>query len=368
MFVTSLSAEGYRNLIKTQFSPSSQINVIYGDNAQGKSNLLEAIWIFTGGRSFRGAKDAELVRFQDEKAALRLGFFAAGREQEAQLFIENGRRRAVINGVTQKSPAALVGRFCATIFSPDHLSFIKDGPSERRKFLDAAICQIKPSFATSITRYNKIISQRNTLLKELYKKPYLADTLDSWNEAAAAAGAVIIKERRRYLELLKPEAEALYQGISDQKEQLSLCYQCSFPCQDGDYEAAFRKALQEGKESDLRAGITTAGPHRDDLTIQINQNSARSFGSQGQQRSAILALKLSEAAVLRNALGENPVILLDDVLSELDSHRQDYLLNHIRDFQVFITCCDPTAVFRMIGGRSFQMAKGVLSVDPEKGA
>ena len=363
MIVTSLDVTGYRNLSPIRFFPSPLVNVIYGDNAQGKSNLLEAIWIFTGGRSFRGAKDAELIAFGQEKANVTLSFFAGGRDQQAEITFENGKRRGLVNGIVQRSPAAMVGKFCAVIFSPDHLSFVKEGPQERRKFLDAAICQIKPAFATALNRYNKSILQRNALLKDIYRKPYLIDTLDSWDEAAASLGAILIRERLRYLDLLRPKAEELYRGISSQKESLNLAYHTAYPLSEAEMEKSLLIALKQHREIDLKTGTTGVGPHRDDLVIQINGVPARNFGSQGQQRSAVLALKLSEASVLCNAIGEKPVVLLDDVMSELDLNRQDYLLNHMRDFQVFITCCDPAAVLRLMNGKSFQMNGGVLSPD-----
>ena len=361
MIVSSLDVEGIRNLSPSCFCPSPAVNVIYGDNAQGKSNLLETIWLFTGGRSFRGAKDAELVRFGLEKARAKLSFYAAGRHQEAELLLENGKRRAWVNGVAQRSPAAMVGRFCAVIFSPDHLSFVKDGPAGRRKFLDAAICQIKPSFATALTRYNKSVAQRNALLKDVGRRPYLMDTMDSWDEAVASLVAALVKERLRYLVLLRPEAENLYRGISAGKEQLELGYQASFPLEQERMEENLLAALRENRELDIKTGATNAGPHRDDLVIKINGAPARNFGSQGQQRSAVLALKLSEAAVLSQSIGERPVVLLDDVMSELDAHRQDYLLNHMKGFQVFITCCEPAAVLRLMEGASFRMESGALA-------
>ncbi len=363
MIVSSLEAEGYRNLSATRFLPSPFVNVIYGDNAQGKTNLLEAVWLFTGGRSFRGAKDGELISFGKDTARLCLGFQAAGRPQKAELIMENGRRRASVNEIPQRSPAGLIGRFCAVIFAPVHLSLVKDGPSERRKFLDAALCQIKPAFATALSRYNKGVQQRNALLKDLSRKPYLRDTLDSWDETVSALGEVLTRERLLYLERLCPQAEEIYRGIAAQKETMSIAYRSS--CGKGE---SLLDALRRVREEDIRAGITTVGPHRDDFDILVDRAPARSFASQGQQRSAVLALKLSEAAVLEQIIGEKPVVLLDDVMSELDVHRQDYLLNHMKGWQVFITCCDPTAVLRMTGGCAFCVKNGVLTAEPDRKA
>ena len=365
MRVDRLSLEGYRNLSRVEFHPSEQVNVIYGRNAQGKTNLLEAIWLFTGGRSFRGAKDAELVGFGREKTRLDLEFFAAGREQTALLTIEQGKRRLELNELPLRSPAGMVGNFCSVIFSPTHLSLIKDGPAERRKFLDAAICQRKPSYATALNRYNRSIVERNALLKNLYHKPYLQDTLDAWDEQICRLGSLLIQERKKYVDLLLPHVREIYGGISGNCEEMGIRYLSSFPLEEGcgteEIYARMLEACRAQREEDIRAAHTSVGPHREDLDLTIDGISARHFGSQGQQRSCVLALKLSEAEILKESIGEQPVVLLDDVMSELDTQRQDYILNHMDGWQVFVTCCDPVAILRMVKGKAFEMEGGVLT-------
>lgn len=367
MKINSLSFQGYRNLKTGSFSPSGQVNVIYGSNAQGKTNLLEAIWIFTGGRSFRGAKDGELTAFGETKARLSLHFFAQQREQEAEIFLENGKRKIFLNEIRLKSPSAMVGNFCSVIFSPSHLSLVKDGPGERRKFLDAAICQYKPSYAVALGRFHRGILQRNALLKEIYRRPYLEETLEVWDEKLSQLGSVIIEERLNYLSVLQPQAEYAYEGFSQGRERLRMEYQsaCIHPGEKGISLEELQTRLQAGyagtRKEDLRAGFTSIGPHRDDLSFLLDEKSARSYGSQGQQRSVVLALKLSEAEALSQAVGERPVVLLDDVMSELDTSRQDYILNHMESWQVFVTCCDPVAILRMTGGKAFEMADGILT-------
>lgn len=370
MKVTSLTWKHCRNLTGGELRPAEGVNVICGDNAQGKTNLLELLWIYTGGRSFRGAKDAELIELGQTRAESELAFYAQGRDQTARIELSGGRRHCFRNEIAQKSAAGMVGGFCAVVFAPVHLSLVKDGPAERRRFLDAAICQTRPAYAGLLSRYNRAVEQRNALLKELYRRPYLEDTLPEWDEKTAQLAALVTEARLKYLKKLQPAAEETYFGISSEKEKLTIQYLRS-----GGTEAWEELSLQSAAEllplerqtiaqahaADLAAGFTTVGPHRDDFALCINGLSARSFGSQGQQRSAVLALKLGEAAVLGESIGEAPVILLDDVLSELDSARQDYLLNRMIGRQVFITCCEPTSVLRMSGGKAFRMEGGQLS-------
>lgn len=335
------------------------MNVIYGRNAQGKTNLLEAMWLFTGGRSFRGARDGELVAFGQDKATLNLQFYSEEREQEAELTVQNGRRSAALNGVPKRSPAELVGKFRAVLFSPEHLSLIKSGPALRRNFMDAALCQVKPAYAPLLSRYNHTLVQRNALLKDIPRHAELLDTLEIWDDRLARYGDAIAKERASYIEKLEGPARELYAGISENKECFGIQYQKS--------AENLREALAAARRDDLQSGHTTVGPHRDDLEVTVDGVSARAFGSQGQQRSLVLALKLAEADVLEQESGETPVILLDDVMSELDTGRQNYLLNRLDGRQVFLTCCEPDAVKRLEDGALFEVRRGELYV-PTSGA
>ena len=361
MIVRSLGVQNYRNIADGLLEASPAVNVIYGENAQGKTNLLEALWLFTGGRSFRGAKDAELVRLGQQRALASLCFYSGEREQEAEISVQNGRRAAKLNGVDKKSPSGLIGSFCAVLFCPEHLRLVKDGPALRRSFLDSAICQCRPSYAGVFSRYQQSLLQRNSLLKDIPYHAELLDTLDVWDERLAGYGGRIIRERRAYVERIRETAVAAYAGISHSREKLAFEYQCSAGGGTaGNEQQALLEALRAARREDVAAGHTSAGPHRDDLSIEINGLSARSFGSQGQQRSIVLALKLAEAAGLAEACGEPPVVLLDDVLSELDASRQDYLLNHLSGGQVFMTCCEPEAAGRMENGALFHVEGGRL--------
>lgn len=367
LHVLRLATQQFRNLADGEIFPCETVNVIYGGNAQGKTNLLEGLWLFTGGRSFRGAKDGELVRMGEDShgaASLSLTFWAGGREQQGEIHLQGGRRRASLNGVSRRSASAMVGAFCAVVFSPDHLSLVKDGPTERRNFLDGAICQLRPAYASLLNRYQRTLQQRNALLKDIPRHRELLDTLEIWDDRLAGFGGAIMEERLRYVELLRPAAEAIYGGISREREALGLEYQMTAAPkvrEPGSCREALSRALSQKRRDDLGAGFTTAGPHRDDLLLTVNGAAARSFGSQGQQRSVVLSLKLAEAAVLEKALGEPPVVLLDDVMSELDVSRQEYLLNQMEGRQIFITCCDPSSVRLLEKGKVFTVQAGAVT-------
>lgn len=368
MFVIRFAARDFRNLQEEEIFPCEEVNVIYGSNAQGKTNILEGLWLFTGGHSFRGAKDTELPRIDPDTGknlpgtALALDFFSEEREQSAMLQIENGRRSTNINGVKKDTGTALVGKVRAVIFSPEHLLLIKEGPARRRNYLDTALCQLKPSYAPVLTAYRRALMQRNALLKDMVKSPQLADTLTVWNARIAKLGAQVIQERRSFTESVAPEITGIYRGIARGREELTVSYS---PSVKGggtleEVEAIFLQELSRTVASDARTGFTSVGPHRDDLEIEIDGISARSYGSQGQQRSAVLAMKLAEAKILASFSGESPIVLLDDVMSELDQERQDYLLNHLQGQQVFITCCSPETVSLMENGMRFRVESGAI--------
>ncbi len=368
LIVSQLGFNGFRNLVTGTIEPVPDVNILYGRNAQGKTNLLEALWFFTGGRSFRGAKDTETVAFGQDEARLTLDFFAEERTQQAEILI-NRRKSASLGGIPLSSASKLAGHFCAVVFSPVHLSLIKDGPEGRRKFLDAAYCQLRPGYIRILSDFHRALFQRNALLKTIRKGGSVQD-LKIWDEQLALTGAQVFTARTAYIRRLAPATKEIYSGISGGGESFSLRY-CS---QTGDETTGYKEAykqllllLEQSAPNDIAAGFSTVGPHRDDIMVEIEGQSARSFASQGQQRSAVLALKLAEASVLREVTGEQPVALLDDVMSELDTSRQDYVLNHISGWQVFLTCCDPSPVLRLTGGKVFHVEQGRISHQIPKG-
>ena len=366
MLVRELAFEGFRNLHPGCWRPDEGVNILYGDNAQGKTNLLEACWLFTGGRSFRGAKDSEMLQFNAEKACLQMVFEAVGRQQEAAITIRQ-RRQVTLNGVSLPSAAKLAGTFCGVVFSPTHLSLIKDGPEGRRRFVDAAYCQLKPAYIGALSEYQKALTQRNAFLRQMREgESFTAaheEMLCLWDDTLAAAGARLTAARCRYMKRLQPIAAEIYNGLSGGREQLTLDWDSEVytpDCTAADMAYRWADRLKAAHKADRGAGFTTVGPHREDMAILLDGKPVRVYGSQGQQRSAVLALKLAEASLLQEVTGETPVAFLDDVMSELDVTRQDYILNHIHDWQVFITCCEPSPALRMTAGRVFQIKQGVL--------
>ncbi len=357
MKIKSIHLENFRNFENIDVS-FDDINIIWGENAQGKTNLIEAIYLFTGAKSFRGAKDKELIRFGCEKSSLRLDFSSDIREQSAEIIIKD-KRSVSLNGVKKKNSAELSNEIKAVVFSPVHLSMVKDGPRERRRFVDGALCQLKANYRKLLKEYSRGLDQRNALLKDIYRHPELEAMLYIWNQNLAATGAKIIYQRLKYLEALTPYVKNIFSGISSNREELDLKY--SFYDGSPDLRELEKKLLKEYENSysnDVLNRTTSVGPHRDDIEILINGKSARIYGSQGQQRSCVLALKLAEAALLEEMTGVKPIALLDDVMSELDETRQDYILNNIKSSQLFVTCCDKETILRLKEGKTIRIENG----------
>lgn len=354
MNIEKIRLTGFRNISSLELSPSEGVNVIYGENAQGKTNLLEAIWMTTGFKSFRSSKDSELVGFGRNFAKVEVNYNNGQRTHEVEINITN-RRNVKLNGIGLKSPAEMIGKFNAVIFSPDFMSIVKEGPGERRSFLDTSICQLTPSYSGELKEYNRALTQRNAVLKSENPDKAVLDILDV---QLAVHGEKIVKLRKRYLEVLTPFISEIYSGLSSGKEELTLSY---IQKHNESGKENIEDLLKKSREKDIIIGTTSVGPHRDDTQIRINGIGARDYGSQGQQRSCAIALKLAEAAVIAEKTGIKPVILLDDVMSELDESRQDYILNHIGDRQVFITCCDPHTVKHLDEGKTVHITSGYLS-------
>ena len=353
MKIKSLKIKNFRNLKDVSFFPSEEINVIYGENAQGKTNLIEAVWLFTGAKCFRGAKDSEIKMLGSQNAVLDLTFHSNGVENDERIVIEN-RRKAFLNSKPLSSPGMLAGNFYAIVFSPSDLSLIKDGPKERRRFIDIAIGQLYPKYINYLKDYTRAVTQRNAILKQSLKENIDLKLLSAFEAEICENGKKIIKYRLRYIELITPILTEIYNGLSGEKEKITINYLNSAN------EDDFAQYLVNSRKSDALAGITSAGPHRDDIEFLINGLNARKFGSQGQMRSVALSLKLSEAHVIKNITGEFPVALLDDVMSELDPSRQEYILNHIKGWQVLITCCEPDVVNRLKEGKTIKIKNGKI--------
>ena len=351
MRLDHLKVEQFRNLESAELNPAPWLTVLCGANGQGKTNLLESIWLLTGAKSFRGAKDAELIRRDQPFAVIEANFEGGGRDQALRLTVgskqsERPGRRARLNGADRGRASAVAGTFTAVVFDPNHLSLVKAGPEGRRHFLDAALCQLFPGYLAALRRYARLTAQKNALLKAYDITPGGDVLLETYNEAMAQCGAEVMGRRAQYLDRLAPLAEANYRDISSGAEALGVRY---MPCCEPGNPQALAARLREVRPQELRAGFCLTGPHREDLEILIDGQPGKIYGSQGQQRSAVLALKLAEASVAGEVLGEHPVMLLDDVLSELDDARQTYLLTRIEDKQTFVTTCDSAAFARTNG-------------------
>ena len=352
MIARRIFTQNYRNLISGEVLFAEGVNVISGRNGQGKTNLLEALCLFTGGRSFRGAKNPELIEKGEKFARMELDFYAEKREQSASLVITD-KKQATLNGVKLAAASGLIGRFCAVVFSPDNMSLVKGGSGERRRFLDAAISQQFPTYPRLLVEYNRILAQRNAFLKRSATTAGFESMLDIWDENLSRTGARISCKRAEYVSRLEGKTEEIFDGISSGRDSIRLRYSCGYldPDSESGTAAELRKQLEAHRASDLAQGCTNYGAHRDDLNILVNDMAARSYASQGQKRSCVLALKLAEASLLEESAGERPIAVLDDVMSELDALRQDYLLNHMDGWQVLISCCDPHTVKGLDKGR-----------------
>lgn len=353
MRVLSIGCKEFRNIAAIELYPCEEMNVIYGENAQGKTNLLEAIWLFTGAKSFRGAKDSELVRLKSEKALLKMSFISEQIEKEAEIKIKE-RRAAALNQTRLKAASLLAGNFNAIIFSPSDLRLVTDGPALRRKFIDTAIGQLYPAYIEILRSYMRAVSQRNKIIKDCKYDSTLEIMLDVFEEEICENGKKLIALRKKYLNMLGEALPEIYYGLSNGRERLKTSYICS--CE----EESLAETLRLKRQEDMFSGVTSVGPHRDDIKFEINGINARSFGSQGQKRSVALSLKLAEAQVIEKKTGEAPVFLLDDVMSELDPSRQDFVLNHIKGMQTFLTCCDPSNIKELRAGKIFGVKDGSI--------
>lgn len=354
MYIKKYKFINYRNLIDKEITPSKETNIICGENAQGKTNLIEGIYLFSGQRSFRGSKDSELVSFSKEQAKLKITFFSHDREQEAEILIDQ-HRKITLNGVPLKSASEISEQCHIVVFSPDLLSIIKESPEGRRRFLNGGIGAMYPIYSENLKKYNRILAQRNNLLKQIKKTPEYKDLIEEYDVALSRFGAYIANTRRRYILRLMQYLPTIFEEFTNSREKIDIEYVCQG--YDGSEEGLFKK-LKQNRENDILFGTTSVGPHRDDIEFLINGISAKNFGSQGQQRSVIIAVKLAEAEMLKEICGEQPVALLDDVMSELDETRQDYILNHIKSWQVFITCCDSATIERLKKGKVFKVNGG----------
>lgn len=333
MYIESIQLKNYRNYEALDMKLDKETNILYGDNAQGKTNVLEAIYLCGTTKSHRGSKDREIIKFQEDEAHIRMVVSKKNMKYRIDMHLKKNKAKGVaINGLPIKKARELFGIVNLVFFSPEDLNIIKNGPGERRRFLDLELCQLNAIYLTDLSNYNHVVNQRNKLLKDLAFRPDLMDTLDIWDLQMAQFGKKIIQERTKFIEKLNEIIQEIHRNLTGEREALELIYEPSVTAESIEQEIA------KNRERDLKLKLTTIGPHRDDLCVMVNGIDIRKFGSQGQQRTAALSLKLSEIYLVKEVMKDTPVLLLDDVLSELDSSRQNYLLNSIHDVQTVITC------------------------------
>lgn len=359
MYIKEIELHDFRNYqtLWAEFDP--RVNVFHGKNAQGKTNLLESIYITSMGKSFRTNKDKDLIRFGADFFRVKVKAC-----KEDDIFIElavnkQGKKGIKIDGIKAKKLSQLFENIYIVIFSPEDLRIVKDEPEKRRRFIDRELCQIKPSYYNSLNQYKKVLAQRNAYLKETYVDPAV---LDIWDSQLAEYGSKVILQRETFIKKLEIISRSIHEGITNRQESLDVSYEPSIkPCPD--LCSVFYEELRENRERDLKNRTTGKGPHKDDLKLQISGIDIRGFGSQGQQRTAALSLKLSEIQLIREETGENPILLLDDVLSELDQQRQTDLIDSLEDTQIFITTTEisPELKQALKRIRYFQIKNGAIT-------
>ncbi len=366
MMVEELELEHFRNYrsLHTGFDP--RVNLIYGDNAQGKTNLLEAVAYLSSARSHRSRWDRDLIEMGEDSARIRGTLLSRERRfvQEARLFRGRGRQ-LFSNGVRLKSAGALGEVLNTVLFCPEDLFLIREGGAARRRFLDSAICQLRPRYEQALTEYGRLYEQKTRILRDWREKPDLLDTLDVFSNGMVEKGAIIIHYRAHFIRRLKGNAAAIHRDFSGGREALELTYETVSSIDDPlrpprELAPLLLEHMQSHRHAELEARQCLSGPHKDDLAVKINGVAARTFGSQGQARTAALSLKLAQREISQEETGEWPVLLLDDVLSELDPRRQAFVLNRIRGGQIFITCCEEDKLEGLEGGRAFHIENGIL--------
>ncbi len=362
MFVEHHIIKNYRNIEYMELMPVNGVNVIYGENGHGKTNIIESLWLFTGCNSFRTRKNNELVNKESDFSTLETEFFSGERNQNAKLIIDN-KKEAYLNGIKQVSPRKFLGEFQAVVFSPSMLSVVKEGPSEKRKFIDIAISLVKPYYAVLLSKYNKAIIQRNSLLKQINQTSKGEDLLYVFDEEIARYGGKIIDYRLKFFEEIKNYSSEIYSKISNGRELMKVEYINSLK-ETGytsvEWSEILYNSLSKNHDKDVQRLATSFGPHKDDMEIFLDNMNIRSYGSQGQQRSAALSLKLAEAEILKKSCDEQPIALLDDVMSELDEKRQEFLIKYFDNWQVFVTCCDPAHQSKIKSDKVFNIQDGKL--------
>ena len=333
MYVETLALRNFRNYESLDIIFSDKINILYGDNAQGKTNILESIYLSATTRSHKRAKEKDIIRFGEEESHIRLNIKKRDVGHRIDVHLKKiGNKGIAIDGIPIKKSTELFGLINIIIFSPEDLSVVKSSPGERRRFMDMEICQLSRIYYSNLSKYNKILDQRNNTLKQIAYRNGVEDVLDVWDDQLVDVGSSIIKERQNFINMLNDVIKEIHKNLTSEGEEIELKYEPNVESEN------FGEVLKEKRNIDIKNTTTMSGPHRDDFGIFINNVDVRKYGSQGQQRTAALSLKLAEIELVKKIINDNPILLLDDVMSELDSKRREALLNSIKDIQTIITC------------------------------
>ena len=359
MIIKSLELQNFRNYNTLQLDFDNGTNIFYGDNAQGKTNILEAIFMTATTKSHKGSKDQDIIQFNHEEAHIRSYLFKEKITRQIDMHLRKGKTKGIaIDSQRIKKAADLMGLLNVVFFSPEDLSIIKNGPAERRRFIDMELCQLDSFYLYNLNHYNKIVNQRNKLLKDLSMKPGLKETLSIWDSQLVSFGAKVIERREIFISQLCDIISELHAKLSGGKEKIRILYEKNVEIDD------FEERLKKSQEKDIILKQSTVGPHRDDIIFIVHDIDILRFGSHGQQRTAALSLKLSEIELVKKSIKDTPVLLLDDVLSELDSNRQNYLLNSIGAIQTIITCTglDEFVKNRFEINKIFKVVNGMIDI------
>lgn len=359
MYIKKIELTDYRNYQNLSLDFDSMVNVIYGDNAQGKTNIIEAVYVAGTTKSHRGNKDKEIIRFGCDESHIRLYLEKNNIEFRIDMHLrKNKTKQVAINEIPIKKAAELLGIVNLVFFSPEDLSIIKNGPSERRKFIDMELCQLDKIYLDNLSNYNKTINQRNRILKDMPFSDELYSVLDVYDEQLLKYGIRVIERRKRFVEELNQIIKDIHYKLSGGRENCIILYEPDVNIEN------YAESIKKNRERDIKFKITSKGPHHDDICFMVNDIDLRKYGSQGQQRTAALSLKLSEINIVKILSKDTPILLLDDVLSELDSNRQNYLLESIKDVQTIITC---TGLDELVNknfniNRTCHVANGIVTV------
>ena len=355
MYVKSLDLLNFRNYEKLSLTLDPGINIFYGANAQGKTNILEAVYLAGTSKSHRGTRDRDMIRMGESEAHIRMHVNKNDSDYRIDMHLRKNKSKGIaIGGVPIRRAGELFGIVNIVFFSPEDLNIIKNGPSERRRLVDRILCEIDRIYMSDLTQYGKCLNQRNRLLHDLYFNPSLESELPVWDEQLVNYGCRIIAKREEFVRMLEDIASEIHTELTGEKEKLTLVYEPNVTVEE------FADKVARSRDADRKIKSTTVGPHRDDVCIKVNDMDLRLYGSQGQQRTTAISLKLSEIRIIEERIRNKPVLLLDDVLSELDRDRQNYLLGNIRDIQTLITCTglDEFVQNRFEADRTFRVVSG----------